>query len=158
LLAQLTLVVGLPFFVVSTTAPLLQRWFAETGHPSAKDPYFLYAASNSGSMLALLAYPALVEPLLPLDRQSLVWSFGYGLCFLLIFICAATLWRGRAPVVAEKIEPPPEGAAEPLTWARRLWWVALAFVPSSMLLGTTTYISTDIAPIPLLWIIPLALY
>src|SRR5262249_7728896 len=108
LLAQLTLVVGLPFFVVSTTAPLLQRWFAETGPRSAKDPYFLYGASNPGSMLALLASPALVEPLLPLDRQSLVWSFGYGLCFLLIFICAATLWRGRAPVVAEKIEPPPE--------------------------------------------------
>jgi hypothetical protein len=158
LLAQLTLAVGLPFFVISTTAPLLQRWFAETGHPSAKDPYFLYAASNSGSMLALLAYPALVEPLLPLDRQSLIWALGYGLCSLLIFLCAATLWNRRAPVVTVTPEPPPQAASEPLTWPRRLWWVALAFVPSSMLLGTTTYISTDIAPIPLLWIIPLALY
>jgi hypothetical protein len=157
LLAQLTMVVGLPFFVVSTTAPLLQRWFAETGHPSAKDPYYLYAASNSGSMLALLAYPALVEPLLPLDRQSDAWTYGYGLYCLLVWICAATLWRRRTPV-AQVSEPAPEGAAEPLTWPRRLWWIALAFVPSSMLLGTTTYISTDIAPIPLLWIIPLTLY
>src|SRR5262245_42482831 len=121
LLMQLTFVVGLPFFVVSATAPLLQRWFAETGHPSAKDPYFLYAASNLGSMLALLAYPAIVEPLLPLDRQSFAWAFGYGFCCLLIFLCAATLWRRRTPILVEAAEPAPEAAGEPLTWPRRLW-------------------------------------
>src|SRR5438874_10425846 len=69
---------GLPFFVVSTSAPLLQKWFAGTGHPSANDPYFLYAASNLGSMLALVAYPALVERTLPLEPQSYYWMIGYA--------------------------------------------------------------------------------
>ena len=78
LLALLLTIVGLPFFVVATTAPLLQMWFAETGHPSGKDPYFLYGASNFGSMLALLGYPILMEPNLRLAQQSRVWAVGYG--------------------------------------------------------------------------------
>jgi hypothetical protein len=93
LLGLLLAAVGLPFFVVAATAPLLQRWFAATGHPSAADPYFLYAASNLGSMLALLSYPVLVEPLLPLAEQSHFWTIGYGLLVVLLFACALALWR-----------------------------------------------------------------
>src|SRR5438552_17932418 len=70
--------VGLPFFVVSTSAPLLQRWFGMTGHPAAKDPYFLYGASNLGSMIGLLAYPALMEPMFDVPTQAWVWTAGYG--------------------------------------------------------------------------------
>ncbi|MCE9562904.1 MAG: fused MFS/spermidine synthase [Planctomycetes bacterium] len=156
-LGQLALAVGLPFFVVSTTAPLLQRWFADTGHPSAHDPYFLYAASNLGSMLSLLAYPILVEPQLALDRQSWFWMWGYVLCALLVGICAMTL-RGKPQTQPEASVSNPPATPETLTWKRRLRWIFLAFVPSSLLLGCTTYISTDLAPIPLLWIVPLALY
>jgi hypothetical protein len=92
-LYQLTLIVGLPFFVVATSAPLLQKWFAATGHPSAKDPYFLYAASNAGSMLALLAYPFLVEPFLLLRQQAWTWTFGYSLLLLLVIVCILLVWK-----------------------------------------------------------------
>ena len=89
--------VGLPFLVVSATAPLLQNWFTRTGHPAARDPYFLYAASNLGSMLALLGYPTLVEPRLPLQgpgwlTQTTLWSVGYGVLAVLTALCALTLW------------------------------------------------------------------
>src|SRR5262249_19706349 len=110
LLALLFVVAGLPFFVVATTAPLLQRWFTATGHPSAGDPYFLYAASNLGSILALLAYPAAVEPLLPLAGQGRLWEAGYGLLVALIACCAVALWRSpTAPThtLAEKEVAPP---------------------------------------------------
>src|SRR5262249_26968722 len=93
LLKALVVGVGLPFFVVSTTGPLLQRWFACTHHPSARDPYFLYAASNFGSMLALLVYPVLVEPLLNLSQQSIVWAVGYGLFAVFIGVCGLFAWR-----------------------------------------------------------------
>lgn len=157
ILAQLTVRVGLPFFVVSATAPLLQRWFADTGHPSAHDPYFLYATSNLASMLALFTYPVVVEPLLPLDEQSSYWMWGYVLFTGLVGVCVATLWAKGEPN-AEDSQPIPQVVAEPVNWQRRLKWVFLAFVPSSLLLGCTTYISTDLAPIPLLWIVPLGLY
>jgi spermidine synthase len=157
-LIALALSVGLPFFVVSATAPLLQRWFTETRHRAAQDPYFLYAASNLGSMLALLAYPTLIEPRLHVQgagwlSQTRLWSFGYVLLAGLVALCAVTL-RGGPPPSAE---PRPVGSAEGGT-ASRLRWVALAFVPSSLLLGATTYITTDIAAVPLLWVLPLALY
>lgn len=167
LLALLLVSVGLPFFVISASAPMLQKWFASTGHPAAKDPYFLYRASNLGSMLGLLAYPALLEPTLQLAEQSWLWSWGYGLLILLTLGCAVILWRG--PVSATHslslgashdshglltIEDSGSG----LTVSRRMRWVALSFVPSSLMLGVTTHLSTDIAAIPLLWVIPLALY
>lgn len=154
----LAVAVGLPFLVIATTGPLLQRWFANTGHPSGRDPYFLYAASNFGSMLALVAYPALFEPLLRLADQSAVWTIGYGVYVVLVIACGLALWN--APRTATVLPPgaKPVIASTPLTWPRRARWVLLAFVPSSLLLGTTTYLSTDIAPIPLLWVIPLAIY
>src|SRR5436190_9202623 len=101
LLALLAVAVGLPFFVVSTTSPLLQKWFAGTGHPSAGDPYFLYAASNLGSMLGLLGYPVLLEPRLRLAEQSRLWSGGYLLLLVFTLACAVLLWRSPVPALAD---------------------------------------------------------
>jgi hypothetical protein len=160
LLWLLTFALGLPFFVLSTSAPLLQRWFASTGHPAGKDPYFLYAASNAGSMLALLAYPFLMEPSLPLDVQTRVWAMGYAALAAGTIACAVLARKARsrdeddAGVETDTEEAP----AERVGGVRRLRWVALAFVPSSLMLAVTTYISTDIAAIPLLWVVPLAIY
>jgi hypothetical protein len=156
LLALLTIAVGLPFFVVSTSSPMLQRWFVSSGHPAAPDPYFLYAASNVGSMLALLSYPVLVEPSLRLTEQSWLWAAGYGLLGGLTALCVLTVWRSpltkAAPaIVSTTVADAPSGR-------RRLRWVMLAFVPSSLMLSVTTYLTTNIAPIPLLWVVPLALY
>jgi spermidine synthase len=164
LLLLLALSVGLPLFVVCASAPLLQRWFVDTGHPAAHDPYFLYAASNLGSMLALVGYPALVEPHLSLAGQRVGWAVGYGLLAALTLACAWLVRRPRPAAAGPGPAPPPEAGAgppareRPLTWGRRLRWLLLAFVPSSLMLGVTTYITTDIAPIPLLWVVPLALY
>ncbi len=167
LLGLLAAAVGLPFFAVSATSPVLQAWFAATGHPAARDPYVLYAASNVGSMLALLAYPLVVERLLPLPAQSRLWAWGYGALLLLAAGCALALWRSRAragdPVAAPPAAREPAGATAPSAVAplgagRCARWVVLAAVPSSLMLSVTTYLSTDIAAIPLLWIVPLALY
>jgi len=155
LLWVLLLAIGLPFFVVSTTAPLMQKWFAQIGHRNSNDPYFLYAASNSGSLLALLAYPFLLEPNIGLAGQKSYWSVGFVLLCLLVAGCAAVLWQNRQTVQLGAKQSP---AAAPLSWSKQLYWLALAFVPSSLLLGLTNFISTDIASVPLLWIIPLTLY
>ena len=160
LLLVLLVSVGLPFFVVSTTAPLLQKWFSHTGHHAAGDPYFLYGASNLGSMLALVAYPALVEPYLRLHQQTWVWAGGYALLLGLIALCGGMLWRAAASDRGDASAAAGSMVADvpPLTLSRRAWWVLLAFAPSSLLLGVTTYLSTDIASVPLLWVIPLAIY
>ena len=189
-LLLLSVSVGLPFFVVSATAPLLQKWFSHTGHPAARDPYFLYAASNLGSMLALLGYPTLIEPRLHLRgeswmTQTRLWSIGYVALAVLIALCALVLWRRAAapapvassdapagpelggPAPVESSVPPPSSASvlptsilddEPPSMRRRLRWIVLAFVPSSLFIGATTYITTDVAAVPLLWVLPLAIY
>ncbi len=158
LLVLLLTSVGLPFFVVSTTAPLLQVWFAETGHPSANDPYFLYGASNLGSLIALLSYPILMEPNLRLAQQSLAWAVGYGTLVALTLTCALVVWRAPRSLSRTVARSTFEAGPGPPRVSQRLSWAALAFVPSSLLLGVTTYLSTDVAAIPLLWVIPLALY
>lgn len=175
LAALLAVSLGAPFFMLSTGAPLLQRWFSESGHPSAANPYFLYAASNLGSMVALLAYPALIEPRLRLAQQSHLWTAAYVVLVVLIAICGYVVRRGLLrsapprPVVADATAADVDalgvmtlasspGATERLTVWRRARWVLLSFVPSSMLLAVTTYLSTDVASIPLLWIVPLAIY
>jgi spermidine synthase len=158
LLGLLATTVGLPFFVVSATAPMLQRWFSRTGHASASDPYFLYAASNLGSMLALLAYPLVLEPTLRLSQQGRLWAAGYGVLVVLTLACATAVWRRRDPAApADEAEGDATGG-DRIALGRRLWWVVLAFVPSSLMLGVTTYLTTDIVAIPLLWVIPLAIY
>jgi hypothetical protein len=228
-LLLLAIVVGVPFFVVSTSAPLLQRWFAYSGDPAAKDPYFLYGASNLGSLLSLLAYPAMVEPLTVLPMQSTIWFVGYVVLAVMIVYCAYRISKiapadsvlaaeaaaaSLAPAVELKPETPapaPEpvpaaqtstavkagpgpgagrsiqrkkgmkhapgrvqeekpiakpgpapmiatGATREMTPWRRVRWVLLAAVPSSLMLGVTSYISTDLSPFPLVWVVPLALY
>ncbi len=199
----LLVIVGLPFFVVSTTAPLLQKWFAYTGHSAAKDPYFLYGASNAGSVLGLLSYPFLIERWLRLNEQAYLWTAGFGLLVIAVLLCVAFVWRpaagaqevdassphdappappseveagfnkpidtgitAKAPT-ATVLKPAPARVvtsvtpAQPgdeVTTLRRLKWIALAAVPSSMMLGVTTHITTDLSPSPTIWLIPLTLY
>jgi hypothetical protein len=145
--------IGLPFFALSANGPLLQAWFARTGHPQAKDPYFLYAASNIGSFLALLAYPFAIEPFSHLPQQTMGWTFGFYLLIALIALCATWLLRSpnKLPDIATDDGAPP---------SRRdaLIWIALAAVPSALLIAITAHISTDVAAAPFLWVVPLALY
>jgi hypothetical protein len=149
--------IGPPFLAVAATAPLAQRWFAGSGHPAASDPYFLYGASNLGSVLALVAYPLLVEPHLTLQEQGLLWSAGYGFLALAITGCALLVWGRRsgsgAPPASSDLD-----RREAIGWPRRLRWLLLALVPSGLLLAVTTHITTDLAAVPLLWVVPLALY
>ena len=146
--------VGLPFFIISSNSPLLQKWFSRTATDSARDPYFLYAASNAGSLLALLAYPFVLEPYFTLRVQSRIWTVSYAVLVVLIAVHCFFLKNTDEERVEEKSVLP----HEKLTVRRRLRWLLLAFAPSSLMLGVTNYITTDIASVPLLWIIPLALY
>jgi spermidine synthase len=156
-LSLLAVAVGLPFFAVSTSAPLLQKWFAATGHPSAKDPYFLYAASNAGSLLFLLGYPLLVEPTFRVVEQTWLFAGGFALLVALVGLCGkAALSPLRPPPLM--VEPTPVESATAPTARDKLRWLLLAFVPSSLMLGVTTHLTTDIAAIPLLWVLPLGLY
>jgi hypothetical protein len=163
LLRLLAVTVGLPFFVVASTATLLQKWFASTRDPAAGDPYFLYAASNFGSMVGLFGYLALLEPLLLLSQQNLLWTIGYGFLVAAITLCAIATWvRQRPKELNEAPQPVTDDPVvlqeKPVTLGRRLHWLALAFVPSSLMLAITMYITTDVAAIPLLWVMPLAIY
>jgi hypothetical protein len=154
LLGTLAVSVGPPFLALAATAPLLQAWFARSGHREAKDPYFLYAASNAGSMAGLLGYPLLAEPFLRLAGQSQAWMAGYVVLGGLVLLAgAASLWSSPAKEAESAAQP----AGAP-AWRQRLIWMALAFLPSSLLLGVTNHITTDIAAVPLLWVAPLALY
>lgn len=153
-LSLMAATVGGPFFVLSGSAPMLQRWFAGSEHPDAHNPYFLYGASNLGSMSSLLLYPVLFEPLMTLNQQSEAWMYGYFVLLALTVLSAALIWKCNAA----SEHPKAVKASEPLQWSRRLSWIFLAFVPSSLMLGVTTFITTDISSVPLLWIIPLALY
>lgn len=147
--------VGLPFFAVSATTPLVQRWLSRTPHPSGRDPYHLYAASNLGSLLALLAYPLVIEPAFDLSEVSRLWTAGYVVLLVLIGACGASAMLGRR----EEHKPAREQGGEAATTAGTRWrWLALAFVPSSLMLSVTTHLSTDVASAPLLWVLPLALY
>lgn len=161
LLLELLTSLGLPFFLLATTAPLLQKWFSRTRHQAARDPYFLYAASNFGSLVGLLLYPAVVEPLLPLRDQALLWKYGYLAFACLVSVCAIPLLLRRRALPAEGRDV--VGAPDALPVAklgtfRRVRWMALSFAPSSLMLAVTTFISTDIAAVPLMWVLPLALY
>jgi hypothetical protein len=151
--ALLALTVGPVFFLVSAQAPLMQRWFA--AQPGAGEPWALYAASNLGSFAGLIAYPLLAEPNLSLHEQSVVWSLGYGLLIVLVALAAWARW-GSGPGLAEAaVEVLP---GEKIGVRRILLWLALAAVPSGLMLSTTTHLTTDIFAIPLLWVIPLGLY
>jgi len=149
--------VGAPFFALASAGPLLQRWFSNADHPRASDPYFLYAASNAGSMLALVAYPFAVEPFATLTQQRLGWSLGFILLAILM-LTAGTLAARRPHHLDPTTLPLRHSATPPLSWLSRLRWIVLAFIPSSLMLGTTLYLTMDIAAVPLLWVAPLAIY
>jgi len=156
LLVALVAAVGAPFVLVAATAPLLQRWFSQLDHPDAADPYFLYAASNLGSFAGLLAYPFVVEPLLPLRIQRGAWSAAYLALVIAIAVAAVIALRQPARIAPNAPLDPPPNTNRPRVAPWR--WLLLAAVPSSLLLGVTTHVSTDIAAVPLLWVLPLALY
>jgi hypothetical protein len=145
--------IGLPFFTLSASAPLLQSWFALSGHRQANNPYVLYAASNLGSFAALFAYPVIVEPFLTLKTQTAVWSIGFAL--LAILLAVAGLLAARAMPAAASAAPVDVvsgGIGE------RMRWIALAAVPSGLVIAVTAYLTTDIAAAPFLWVVPLAIY
>lgn len=150
---SMTVMIAAPFFVLSTTAPLLQHWYALSGASDAGNPYKLYVASNIGSLLALLAYPLVVEPMLYLDVQGLYWSVGY---LLMIGGIAASFLCTRTNSSLQ--QETSNTATDKPTWRRRLMWIFLAFCPSSLMLGYTTFVTTDVASVPLFWVIPLAIY
>lgn len=160
ILGMLSVAVGLPFFVLSSSSPMLQRWFSQSGHKSASDPYFLYAASNAGSLVGLLGYPLLLEPALRLGMQSHLWSYGYAAFLVLTATCGALIWRAQpgfafASTASSRDDEEADGRA---VWRQRLHWIALAFVPSSLMMGVTTSLTTDVPAIPLFWVLPLAFY
>ncbi|GAA0636553.1 fused MFS/spermidine synthase [Brevundimonas lenta] len=157
LLATLALSVGAPFAVLSATAPLLQAWYARVraGYPDGKNPYVLYAASNLGSFLALLSYPILIEPLATLSGQRWGWSGGYVAFMLMVVLLAFVVWSRRMDA---STEPAPLAKSPAMSWREKGILVLLAAAPSSLMLGVTTHLSTDVASAPFLWVIPLALY
>ena len=146
--------IGFPFFMLSATAPLLQSWFARTSHQNSDNPYFLYSASNIGSIGALMLYPFIVEPLMGLHTQSLLWSIGYGILTIAIALCGLLMLGNFKPLVTGwNIAP---ALAVPLS--QKVWWVFMAFVPSALLVAWTNHITTDIASAPFLWLPPLVLF
>ncbi len=151
--------VGLPFFALSVNGPLLQAWFARTGHAQSSDPYFLYGASNLGSFAALLAYPFLIEPLFGLSAQSRIWALGFLALAVTLGACAAIALATR-PHFASIAGASCANAKPDIAPARAdyMSWIALAFVPSGLLVAVTAHISTDVGAAPLLWVAPLALY
>jgi len=154
LLGELVRVAAIPTIALSMSAPALQAWFSRTRLHGAEDPYFLYAASNAGSLLALLAYPTIIEPSLGLQPQARVWAAGFVVLAVLVGACVVITRRySQHPLAADDISLPTAIAP-----AQRVRWITLAFIPSSLMLGVTTYISTDIAAVPLIWVVPLALY
>jgi hypothetical protein len=149
--------VGLPFFALATNAPLLQAWFARTNHPAGRDPYFLYVASNVGSFLALVSYPAAIEPFIRLGDQARLWSIVFGVLIVMIAACGVFLWRTPIQAADSESAEAAVDTTRPM-WPDAAYWIVLAAVPSALLVAVTAHISTDIAAVPLLWVTPLALY
>ena len=144
---------GPPFVALAAGGPLLQAWFARTDHPAAANPYFLYALSNAGSFLALVSYPTVIEPFVRLSDQARYWSVAFYALIGLIAACGLVLWRAlaRSPIALDDTAAPP-------AWRDAARWAALAAVPSGLLVAVTAHISTDVAAVPLLWVVPLGLY
>ncbi len=149
--------VGLPFFILSTTGPLLQAWFARSRHGAS--PYRLYALSNIGSLLALVTYPFLVEPALTLKAQAILWSLLFLGFAVGVALCARSV--GRLPQsdlhLVDGAESEDPRVPVP-TRSTRILWIALATVASVMLLATTNQICQQVAAVPFLWVLPLAIY
>ena len=158
LLGQLTLCVGLPFFVISSSAPLLQRWFSLSASETEQgsEPWFLYAISNFGSLVALISYPFVFERIMGLTNQGIFWASGFLLLTCMFANCAWYTLRNARPEVLTR--PRTKTHTAPLSWNQRVRYIVLAAIPSSLMLGVTTIVSTDAGSFPLMWSIPLALY
>lgn len=159
-LGLFSVAVGLPFVAVAANAPLLQAWFSGTAHPSAKDPYFLYAASNLGSFVALLGYPFVLEPAFGVSALSRYWTIGYValvLCLAAVFVMARRHTLPLAAASRPLASATEERRANP-AWSTRARWVLLSMIPSALLTAFTTHVTTDVASAPLLWVLPLSLY
>lgn len=142
-----------PFLLLAAGSPLIQHWSAIADSSGDRDPYSLYAASNIGSFAALMAYPTFFEVWFGLRAQASIWSVGYALLLLSIAGCAVSMVRGSAVVARSRDAEP-----QPVSFSDKVQWLLLAAAPSSLLLGVTTHITTDLVPVPLLWVLPLALY
>ena len=171
LLAMLLLLVGPAAFAMTATTPLVSAWYARTRaatDPNAdpRDPYWLYALSNGGSLASLLAYPLLIEPHLGLSVQRQAWLLGFAVLVGLIVLSAARLRAGIGQALAaggHTVETlrgvrPVLDAADHLTWRRRIRWLALAAIPAGLLSAVTNFVTTDLISAPLLWVVPLAVY
>jgi SAM-dependent methyltransferase len=143
---------AVPFFVVSTTAPLVQNWFSRTRHAASEDPYFLYSASNAGSLLALLVYPFVIEPRIGVAAQTKLWFAGYAALLAVLAYTAVTLSRTDATLIRT------ESTRTAGDLKTRFFWIAAAFVPSGLMLAVTNHIAANVGSVPFLWIVPLALY
>jgi hypothetical protein len=157
LFARLTLSIGFLFFLIAANAPMLQRWYSQTGQKDSDDPYFLYSASNAGSLLALLAYPFLFEPFSNLTTHKMVWSAIYVLQVIFVFFAAYILWE-KAIIASARTRLEDEIQAGMLNWKSIFKWILWGFIPCSAMLAVTTHIATDIASGPMLWIFPLSIY
>ena len=161
ILKLLLVSIGVPFLLLSSTGPLLQNWYAHLDLGTQKKaPYFLYALSNAGSLLGLLSYPLFLEPAFRLNTQSWLWGIGFGFFALCCAVCA---WQAhRSNVGAATGQPIEESLApaqnRPAAPPRRWLWFTLPMLGSVMLLATTNFLTQDVAPIPLLWVVPLCLY
>lgn len=155
LLGLFSVSIGFPFFALSANGPLLQAWFARSGLRQAENPYFLYAASNIGSLLALFAYPLVAEPFSALSLQGNIWRSGYYLLIALIALCGSLVFFRRE---GEAVLPRAQSTEAAPAFGRMAYWVALAFVPSALMIAATTHITTDVAAAPFLWVLPLSLY
>jgi SAM-dependent methyltransferase len=146
--------IGPLFFAVAAQAPLMQRWFGLAGNKG--EPYALYAASNIGSFAGLITYPLLVEPFMPIHEQTWLWSGLYAVLVVLVLTCAWKIW-GNRDGIAQSNETESAGTTV-IDWKTRIYWIALAAVPSGLMLSTTSHLTTDLMAMPLLWVIPLGLY
>ena len=153
ILTLLSVSVGLPYFALSSTGPLMQAWFSSV-YPN-RSPYRLYALSNLGSLLALLSYPFLFEPAFDVLTQARLWSWGFGAFALLCAVCA---WRVLPALGSARVHVRAAAAAEPTSWRERARWVLLPACASLALLATTNHVTSDVAVIPFLWVVPLGLY
>jgi hypothetical protein len=145
--------IGLPFAVMSANAPLIQSWFSASGHKDAAEPYFLYGASNLGSIAALLVYPALIEPNIGLHEQAGLWARGFMSLSAALLVCGALI-AGRQHTAYHHTG----SSADAVSWSRWGYWLMMAFLPSALLVAWTNHMTTDVATAPFLWLPPLILY
>lgn len=147
--------VGIPFAFLSANAPLIQSWYAKSGGYSSDDPYFLYGASNLGSLGALLAFPLIAEPIWGARQIGLGWALLFVVLGLLLGWCAYFAYKGRSSIISV---PAKKTNDAPPTWSTKMRWMFLAFIPSTLMLVVTTKISQDYGALPLIWVVPLGLY